>query len=105
MESFARNVKIASCYYGCHEKVCSDGGDSSLTVVRTNESSISRDHRAGEDITYGDHVIPKDTEVCVWIQALQCHKEFWDKPFKFDPERWEGKVPRGQYMPFLDGTR
>jgi cytochrome P450 len=48
---------------------------------------------------------PKDT-VMIPIYALHRHKQLWENPDAFMPERWEGTRPdRYAYLPFGDGPR
>jgi cytochrome P450 len=33
------------------------------------------------------------------------HERLWDRPDAFDPDRWQGEVPKGAYLPFSAGPR
>ena len=50
--------------------------------------------------------IPKDTEVNYAIYVVHRHKDFWGPDAdSFKPERWEGRKPGFEYLPFNGGPR
>jgi len=58
----------------------------------------------GEDL-----VIPKGKKVIIPIMGLQHDPEYFEDPYKFDPERFssenKGNIPTGAYQPFGMGPR
>lgn len=64
---------------------------------------------AKEADKYGDVDIPKDANVMVNLWALHRHKQLWERPTAFDPERFIGDraaaIDRFQYLPFGMGHR
>jgi cytochrome P450 len=50
--------------------------------------------------------IPKGTEVNYSVYAMHRTKEFWgENAEEFDPERWNGRKPGFEYLPFNGGPR
>ncbi|KAL5034008.1 hypothetical protein BDV3_003618 [Batrachochytrium dendrobatidis] len=56
-------------------------------------------------IEHEGNVIPSNTKFIVNIGGVHHEPVYWDKPEKFDPDRWaDGFVPiPGSYLPFGDG--
>ena len=80
----------------------------------TSISAIGVSHRTVVDTTLGDFKIPTGTEVVTNLWSLHHDDEFWQDPYKFQPERFLdascGVVPadhpnRTHLMPFGAGTR
>jgi cytochrome P450 len=65
--------------------------------------------QARKPVTIGDHQVAKDGIVVIPIYAIHRHRQLWDDPDAFDPERFaperEAKIWRTQFMPFGAGPR
>ncbi|CAB4478294.1 cytochrome P450 [Rhizophagus irregularis] len=62
-----------------------------------------------KDKVFGEHLIPKDTELFIGISALHKSPEIWGSTVDdFDPKRWLDpslNVTNLNYLPFLNGPR
>ena len=62
-----------------------------------------------EDVTIGGYTVPKGSLVTVNTYALHRDARFFERPDRFDPDRfapgWEDRVPRYAYLPFGGGPR
>jgi cytochrome P450 len=65
--------------------------------------------RAGEDSEIGGFVIPRGSELALWIFMTQRDARWYDDPLTFRPERMtaeaRAQLPRGAYLPFGLGPR
>lgn len=66
--------------------------------------------RALEDITIGNHRVPRRTIVIMSQYLIHRDERFWPNPTKFIPERWldenaEATRPKFAYFPFGGGAR
>lgn len=62
-----------------------------------------------EDVVIGAHRIAKGATVLVNIYGLHRRPDLFAEPERFDPDRFEPErekaLPRGAYLPFIDGPR
>ena len=61
-----------------------------------------------EELTIGDHTIPKGVWLVVAIACCHRRPDFWKDPEKYDPYRFEEDMPGGHpfaYVPFSGGPR
>jgi cytochrome P450 len=65
--------------------------------------------RAAEDDEIDGYHIPKDSTIVLCAYVTHRHRDFWDNPEGFDPERFtperSGHLPRLAYFPFGGGPR
>lgn len=61
------------------------------------------------DEIFEGHILKKDSEIQISIQALHRNKEYWSEPDRFNPDRFLGENPEPKqkqaYMPFGAGPR
>jgi cytochrome P450 len=64
---------------------------------------------AARDVDLGSHHFPKGTIFIIPIYAIHRHKQLWDDPDAFDPNRFESELENGRarctFMPFGAGPR
>lgn len=64
---------------------------------------------AATDIAFGDYLLPAGTRVLYSIYLSHRHKEYWDDPHRFDPDRFAPEASRQRppylYLPFGGGAR
>jgi len=64
---------------------------------------------ATADDALGGHEVPEGALVCISPYLLHRHRDFWDEPEAFDPDRFaDGRAdgrPEFAYMPFSGGPR
>jgi cytochrome P450 len=69
--------------------------------------SIGRE--AGEDVDIGGHRFGRGTWFWFFPWSMQRDARFFDRPERFDPDRWSGdlakRLPRFAYFPFGGGPR
>ena len=62
-----------------------------------------------EDITIGEHFIPKQTNVLMSQWIVHRDARWYERPLEFDPSRWTAefvaKLPKYAYFPFGGGPR
>ena len=60
-------------------------------------------------MTLGDIEVPSNTQIVVPIFCIHRHRQLWQDPDRFDPDRFTDEavknMPRTQYMPFGAGAR
>jgi cytochrome P450 len=65
--------------------------------------------QAAADGMLGGHAIKTNALITIPIYAMHRHRQLWDDPDRFDPERFapavSGKLGRTQFMPFGFGPR
>merc|ERR1712176_267776 len=61
--------------------------------------------RIQKDEKLGNIPIPKDAECMFAMAGLHNDESNWENPTKFIPERFEGKIKDGTFVPFSDGPR
>jgi cytochrome P450 len=65
--------------------------------------------RAGRDTTIGRYVVPRGSEVVVWIYFTHRDPRYYPDPEAFRPERFEAAAeaarPKQSYLPFGAGPR
>jgi cytochrome P450 len=64
---------------------------------------------AMEDVTIGEHRIPRFSPVTIPIYAIHRHRDVWSDPDTFDPDRFRPEAVKAQhrfaYLPFAAGPR
>ncbi|KYB27581.1 putative cytochrome P450 4d14-like Protein [Tribolium castaneum] len=60
-----------------------------------------------EDITFGEHFIPKDTNIAIYIYGIHRNPEHFPEPETFNPDRFKNSnsLPPYAYIPFSAGPR
>ncbi|XP_044266775.1 probable cytochrome P450 4d14 [Tribolium madens] len=59
-----------------------------------------------EDIIFGEHLIPKDTNIAIFIYGIHRNPKFFPDPETFNPDRFENlNLPPFAYIPFSAGPR
>ena len=65
--------------------------------------------RPTEDVTIGEHFIPKGTNVLMSQWIVHRDPRWFADPLRFDPDRWSGdlaqRLPKYAYFPFGGGPR
>jgi len=61
--------------------------------------------RIQKDEKLGNIPIPKDAECMFAMAGLHNDESNWENPTKFIPERFDGKIKDGTFVPFSDGPR
>ncbi len=67
-------------------------------VIRMNRNVI-------KEIDLGNMVLPKKREIGINIWVTHRHKEFWNNPEVFNPNRFKEHIGSSQYLPFGLGKR
>lgn len=64
---------------------------------------------AEEEFNLDAHVVPKGTQLGIYLLKTHRSELYWKDPLKFDPERFSskelGKQHKYSYIPFLAGPR
>ncbi|KAI9108078.1 hypothetical protein K1719_020951 [Acacia pycnantha] len=82
-----------------------------LESLRLYGPAITSSREALEEVKVGDMVVPKGTNILVFITAIHRDKEIWgEDAHEFKPKRFEGGVSEAckypqAYLPFGLGTR
>jgi cytochrome P450 len=65
--------------------------------------------RAAEDVMVGEFMVPRGSELVIWILLMHRDARWYPEPLSFRPERFspdeKAKLPRAAYIPFGAGPR
>jgi cytochrome P450 len=80
-----------------------------LEAMRLYPPIFVQMRRAADDDVIDGYLIPKDSTIVLCAYVTHRHRDFWDNPEGFDPERFtperSAHLPRLAYFPFGGGPR
>ncbi|KAI4365485.1 hypothetical protein MLD38_021466 [Melastoma candidum] len=75
-------------------------------TLRLITFSLAVFREAKTDVTISYYIIPEGWRMLVWLRSFHLNPEYYSKPKKFDPSRWDNFIPKaGTFMPFGLGSR